>query len=175
MDATTSAEIGPLQATPKQAERLARLRRFNLLFVYLPIAILSLLLLGLVGWLIWRAVVIGVDQTRTTTGAVADIIVMLTLCPLMLLCATGPAAAIALIVRSRQQADPAQPRTRPEGVGWLQAQLWRLDNIITVAAEKIAAVVDRVAAPIIALRARFAFVETWLESLWARLQRPWGR
>ncbi|MEM7799550.1 MAG: hypothetical protein AAF633_10200 [Chloroflexota bacterium] len=77
----------------------ARLRRSHLLRLYLPVGLMSLLILGLSIVLIWLTQAPAAERSRdwvSFASAGADLIIIVTLLPLMVLCALLPAGVVAL-------------------------------------------------------------------------------
>ena len=70
----------------RQTDRRARIRRFNLLAVYLPIGLASLLALALTILLLIAALGDGSSKALETISAVADSVMILAIIPTMVLC-----------------------------------------------------------------------------------------
>lgn len=109
------------QPTPEQIARATAQRRFNALFVYSPLLLFTLALLGFSIAMIYFAVVR--EPWRPMVSAVADLLVILTVLPTLLLCALLPAGAVAVVIQGRQR-------------GWtplhsLQVLFWRLDSLVS--------------------------------------------
>jgi hypothetical protein len=87
----------------------------------------------------------------------ADIIVILTTMPLLLLCAIVPAGATFLFIRGRRNGSAPLQR--------LQRLLWRADNGLTEVRQKTTEIAPRVARPVISLHAAWAYLRTFLGQL----------
>ena len=133
MEATeTLPETPPIEWAPSQAQRNREkaLRRFNALFVYGPLGLGVLIVLGLLGWLFWAAVLpqsfTGADTAgaRGLASGLADTIFILMALPWALLCPLLPIAFIAGIFYSRRQGHAPLRR--------LQHLFWRLDGFLHV-------------------------------------------
>jgi hypothetical protein len=145
------------QPVPEQLERAAALRQFNRLFVYLPLAVFSLAGLVLVGLLLWGVFSPNVTGTREFVSGLADLVVIMTVMPLLLLCAIVPAAAIGWLVYRRQQ--PRQEHGR------FQTLFWRLDTLLTRFQATLATTLPKAAAPVIKGHAWAAYLRALLENL----------
>jgi hypothetical protein len=162
MSTTLPAPIQSIQpepiGTPAQQERAATLRRFNLFFVYLPVALLLLLTLGLMGVLAWLTIGGGGDESsRSVVSGVADIFTILFILPVTLLCAIVPLATIGLIVYGRQQGwGPLR---------WLQRTLWKVEDTVAKVHYKSEEIAPKVARPVISLHALVAYIKTFLTYL----------
>ncbi|MCB9418462.1 MAG: hypothetical protein H6667_01545 [Ardenticatenaceae bacterium] len=142
------------QPSQSQLERASALRRFNWLYVYGPVIVFSLIGLVLVGLLLWGVFSPNVTGAREFASGLADLVMIFTIMPLLLLCAIVPAAAIGLVVYRRQQ--PKQEHGR------FQTLLWRLDTLVTKAKDKTAQTMPKAAAPVIKGHAWVAYIRTLL-------------
>lgn len=150
------------QPTAVQLERAQALRSFNRLFIYLPLALLALTVVGLavaMGWLTLFADTATEMRAREVVSGVADIIVILVTLPLTLVCALLPAAAIGLYVYDR-----GRERTR---IASLQRLIWRGEAKIYPLVEKLLRLLPKVARPIIKINTTLAYFGV----LWARFKR----
>lgn len=143
--------------TLEQHQRAAALRRFNWLFVYTPIIVLSLAALIFVILLLWGVLSTGIEGTSAFVSGLADVIVILFTLPLLILCAVGPAALVAMIVLAvRRRRDPQAASVLER----LHRLLWRLDNIVERVLVRTKELAPRVGEPLINLHARTAYVKT---------------
>lgn len=145
------------QPSPEQLERAAALQRFNRLYVYIPLAVFSLAAVALVTLMLWGVFSPNVVGTREFVSGLADLVVIMTVMPLLLLCLIGPAAAVGLVVYRRQQ--PKREHGR------FHILLWRLDALVTKAQDAISATTPKAAAPVIKGYAWMAFMQTLLENV----------
>jgi hypothetical protein len=83
--------------------------------------------------------------------------VILTVMPLLLLCAIVPAAAVGLVVYRRQQ--PKREHGR------FQTLIWRLDTLITTAQDKTATTMPKIAAPVVKGYVWGAYVRALVENI----------
>lgn len=157
MTTTEQTVTEAYQPTPEQLERAAALRRFNRLYLYLPLAVFSLAGLVLIGLLLWGVFSPNIVGTREFASGLADLVVILTTLPLLLLCALVPAGAVGLAVYRRQQ--PKREHGR------FQTLIWRLDALVTKAKDTAATTLPKAAAPLIKGHAWVAYVRTWYETV----------
>lgn len=150
------------QPTPEQEARRARLRRFNRLVIYLPLGLVALAWIALVAILFWLSVAgewfaIETNQThyRQLFSAIADIVTMLALMPMLLLCALPPVGAIALVTyrRQRKTEAPSAPSL---------PLFWRIENIVRAVRDRTAVTLPRMARPVINAHARSAFIRRFI-------------
>jgi hypothetical protein len=162
MSTTLPAPLQPTQpqpiGKPAQLDRDAALRRFNLFFVYLPVAILLIVVLLLMGFLAWLTIGGGGDETsRSTVSGVADLFTILFVLPITLLCAILPLGFTGLLIYGRrQQWAPLR---------WLQRTLWKAEDTVVAVRLKTEAITPKVARPIISLHAIVAYIKTFLTYL----------
>ena len=152
-----TAEYQPSEA---QLERARALDRFNLWAVYLPVIVVSLLVLVLLALLIWIAVIN--DRSRTLVSATADLLTILAIAPTLLLCALLPGLAIYTVVEGRRR-DMAPLRS-------LQRLFWRLESLIVRVRGIVNQYAPQVARPVTRFNAWFARQETLI----TRLLTPGG-
>ena len=145
------------QPTPVQLERALALRRFNRRYIYLPVGVFSLLALALVGLMLWGVLSPNVSGTRAFVSGLADLVVILTVMPLMLLCAIVPAAAFGLMVYRRQQPQREHGR--------LQTLIWRIETFITKTQNTASNVTGKTASPLIKAHSRAAYIRALLQNL----------
>lgn len=164
------------QPTEIQLARAAALRRFNWLFVYVPIVLGTVSILFLLGFMFWQSFAPEQSETsRTLLSGIADVVLILTLMPMMLICALGPLALIGLAAfyYNRRQTQKDAPEPAPP-VGRLHLLLWRLDAIVNTAAQKSAELLPKIAQPVIQFNALLAYIESWfkqIRSLFSRNKR----
>jgi hypothetical protein len=165
---TTSAPSTRGSTYEPTGEQLARdraLKRFNRLYLYVPLGIAALIALGLVIALLVGVLLPGITGTAAFASALADIVLIMTLLPMLLLCAIVPGAYIALVYNQRQkrqqapQAGPMAYRSR------VQTLFWRLDKLIDTAVAKTTATAPQIAQPIVKLNSGLAFLSAFFNQL----------
>ncbi len=150
------SEPKTFEPTVAQEDRAKALRRFNRLFVYLPISIVGLGVLIVIGLLLWGSFSPNITGTRDFTSALADIIIILTIAPMMLVCAIFPAGLIALMVYGGK---------KPEGskYGRMQTVLWKLHNFADRLQSNRQVILDTAARPIIQGHAKVTYYQSILK------------
>lgn len=154
--------------TPEQEARLAARRRFNRRYVYLPMALITLLWVGFILLLLWLtvagawfAVDTQSDTYRQLISGAADFIIMGAVIPWLLLCGVATYLPIGLIIyRRRQKAEqPPEPASLP--------LFWRIDNVVHTVYERLnESILPAIARPVITAHA----IATFLRSLFTTLK-----
>lgn len=164
MEYTETAEVKPeYQPTDRQLERAAALRRFNRLFVYLPIILAALIGLFVVGLLFWVTLVQPGEGSRETVSGIASFVIILTSIPMTLLCAIPSVLFIALIVQGRQKGTAPIKR--------VQTIFWRLDSLVLRLQSTVNEFMPKMADVVIRGHAAVAFVRNLLNKLTNLLKR----
>jgi hypothetical protein len=144
--------------TEVQAKRTRSLRRFNWLFVYLPILLATGAVLALIGLLLWYSIIGGwagnveVQQGRALASGLADTIFILAALPWALLCPVLPLAFFAGLAASR--------RKGVSPVRSIQKLLHKLDDALMRVDQRLNQLVPRVTGVIITARAQVTRAET---------------
>lgn len=152
-----------VRPTPEQLERKRRQQRFTRRRVWLPVGAVILLWLLAIAGLLWLTVVgswFNMDTNQVTyrslVSGVADAILILSITPLLLLCALPSVGLIALVVRRR--------RREPESHSWTEGGrrlLWRVENGVMAVGRRLEEdVLPSVARPVTSAYALAAFVRT---------------
>ena len=149
------AQDTPYQPTAAQQARADALRRFNLWAIYVPLGLITAAILVLVVAMIVLAVI--QPRWRPTTSAVADLLVILTILPTLLLCTLLPAGAGFVFIDSRRKGR-APLRS-------LRTLLWRLDTLVSRVQRIVSDGVDRFAPQTARIRTTFVRLETTARSL----------
>lgn len=154
---TLSAQEDPQEYHPTttQLEREIALRRFNWLVLYIPIGLAGLAVLVLIGLMIWGTLSPHITGTREFASGMADLIVILTIVPLMLLCAIFPAAVLGYVVYRRQQPKREHGRFR--------TLFWRLETLLEKTSTRTETILPKAANPIIAGHAWATFWRTLID------------
>jgi hypothetical protein len=152
MTTPIQTETQVYQPSAPQRERAVSLRRFNRLAIYLPLVLAGIIILLIVGLLLWGILSPNIRGTQDFVSGLADLILILTIVPLLLVCAILPLAAVGYAVYSRQQ-----PKRE---YGRLQILFWRLDSLLEKAKGKVEPATLKAAQPIIAGRAQLSYWQT---------------
>jgi len=128
--------------TPEQLERKAALRRFNKLYVYLPMGIFTTIAIIAAIALFWGAFAINSEKSLSFISALADITVILAIIPLILIFTALVGGAIALYSYARSL--PKQKNGR------VHVFLWQLNNGINKVGDKTDEIAPKLIKPITA-------------------------
>jgi len=123
MENTNTVEPKPeYTPTPVQLARGAALRRFNLLYVYLPIIFAAVIAFFIIGLLFWVTLIQPGETSRVTVSGIASSVIVLVSLPMTILCALPSVLFIVLFVQGRNKglAPIKQIRTI----------FWRIDSLI---------------------------------------------
>lgn len=158
--------------TAEQLERAKARRRFNLLFIYLPLTIAAIGVVTLV-----VLMVIGVlnpmpETSRGFVSGLADLIIILVTLPLALVCGAVPLGLGGYLIHRRRQkpAPPVQTGEPAPAYGRLQRLFWKLEDLIVKSRGKSDEIMPKVAQPLIRGNAFFAYIETMLKHIGRWLQ-----
>ncbi len=163
----TSTSTTPYEPSANQLARAAAIRRFNRLYVYTPLVLGGLIILVLLGLMLW----VGLapqqwERFRPFFSGLADIIIIFTIMPMMLLCSIGPISLIALgayrYQKRKEQKESAEPAPPAKGV---QLLLWRLDAILDKTAVTVRDNAPKAAKPVIQFHAFLAYAASLLKQI----------
>jgi hypothetical protein len=159
----------PSSAPAPTAEQIARRtarKRFNRLYVYLPLALVAFLLLLLIVGMLWLTIGgrwfhIDTNQEyyRSLVSGVADAFLVLMLLPLILVCTLPPIGAIGFVVWRRRRR-----KVEPDGYGKLPL-FWRLDNVVTRVQSVTAATTPKLADPVVTVHGAASYIRTLLQEI----------
>lgn len=157
----------------EQLERDRALRRFNRLFVFLPLGVGALIAITLVVLLLIGVLVPGLSGAAEFASAMADLVIILFSLPLMLLCAILPVGYLAYVANKRQKRS-LQPQTGPlADHGRIQILLWRLQQLMERTEAKTVQTAPKIAGPVIRANAFFAYLGRWKDIV-IRTLRKWS-
>jgi hypothetical protein len=147
------------EPTAVQQQRLASRKRFNWLVLYTPLILAAIIIFTVIGLLLWGALSPHIVGTREFASGVADIIIIATTIPMVLLCLLPPLGMVGLVVYRRQK--------REEGVkyGRLQTLFWRIDKLLTTIHNKTDETLPKVAKPVMQMNGFFAFISTFIQQI----------
>lgn len=163
MTMPAATERDAYEPAPPQLARAQALRRFNRIFVLLPVTLFGTAVLVMIGLLLWGSLSPNIKGTREFASALADIVLIFTIVPMTLLCAVVPTAAIAFAVYRRQ----GEKRIH----GRFQTLLWRLESLLIRVQKRSEDVTDRAAGTVIEGHAGAAFVAALAEQVKDTIKR----
>jgi hypothetical protein len=138
----------------EQLNRDEALKRFNRLYVMVPIAIAAVIALALIVTLTIFAFLPNNVEARRFISGLADLIIILITLPMTLLCTAIPIVYVAIVLNRRQQRR-LYPQMGPMASGgrvqlflwWLQSKLDQAQTVIergsTVLADKVMKAYER--------------------------------
>ena len=164
MEYTTTTEVKPeYEPTARQIERDDALRRFNRLFVYLPILITAVIALAVIGLLFWVTIIQPGEASRETVSGIASAVVILVSLPMTVLCAIPSILIIAITVQGRKKGMAPIKR--------VQTLFWRLDGLVLRIQSAVNENVPKVANVVIKGHAVVAYVRNLLTKITNLLKR----
>jgi len=142
------------EPTVRQKERAARLRRFNWLFVYLPTSLITVLVIGI---LVYLLVISLPDnpEARKNVSAIADGLMILATLPLLVICGVLPALAFFVTIQARQRGIAPVLK--------IQRLSWRMEKGLVNISARVKNVSTRSVRPVINIHARWNYFVTLLK------------
>lgn len=171
MEMYPPASPPPYQPTAEQLARERDLRRFNRLYVYLPLGLFAFAALAVVILLLVGVFSPGIVGTEAFISALADVIIILWIMPMLVLIALLVIGFAALVLNRREKRKllPADSPLRQHGR--LQFLLWRVDGYLSRVQAQVNRAADAAVAPLISNHGRAAAVDAWIDIL----TRPFRR
>lgn len=164
MNHPANSQLEPIfEPSTRQIERAARIRKFNRIYILLPVSLAAIIALTLTILLIILALGIGTDEVRETISAVADSVLILTIIPTMILCAIVPTLFIAVSVQTKQKGIAPIRQTQ-----WF---FWRVQERLGFLGARIGILMEKIREPIVRISARYAYVQTFLMRLFKLFKR----
>ncbi|NCF65376.1 MAG: hypothetical protein JSV68_15535 [Anaerolineaceae bacterium] len=149
----------------EQLERDQILRRRTRLYIYLPLGIVSFIAVVLIVLILIGLFAPGIVGTAAFISAVADIIVILWIIPMILVVSILPITYIAYFVNRRQKRK-LDPQTGPLAYrSRLQVFLWRIQLFMNRTQVKTDELAPKVAEPVTEFNAILAYLGAWLNIL----------
>ncbi len=164
---TTTAEPS-YKPTDAQTERAAARRRFNRLYVYLPIWLLTAVILVLTGIMVWSVFTPAAAENAAFLSGVADLILIMVLLPSIILWGVIVGLPIAYYVNRYQERrkEPTPDQVYVRQYGRFRLILWQIDHKVEQLSqfiqERILPVIVR---PIIRVHELAAALKAWWETL----------
>jgi hypothetical protein len=153
------------EPTTAQLERDRLLRRRSRLYIYLPLGIVSFIALVLIALILIGLFAPGIQGTEEFISAVADIIVILWIIPMIVLVSLLPIAYVAYFVNRRQKRK-LDPQTGPLAYrSRVQVFLWRIQVFMDQTEVKTGELAPKVAKPVTNFNAYIAYLGAWLNIL----------
>lgn len=164
MEYTNIVEPKPeFKPTRVQEERAAALKRFNRLFVYVPILIAAVIALVVIGLLFWVTLIRPGESSRDTVSGIASAVVILASLPMTVLCAVPSILFIGAFVQGRKKGMAPLKR--------IQTIFWQIDNFVLRIQTAVNENTPKVAGVVIKAHAAVAYVRNLLNQLLNLLKR----
>ena len=167
------AQSEPTPFTPS-AEQLAReqaLKRFNRLYIYVPVSFAVILVIGLLVLMLIGIFAPGLVGAEEFLSGLSDTILVMWMLPMTVLCAIGPIMYLAYLVNLRQRRNQLPPDSPLLQHRRSQMAMWQAQDITDRVEQKTDDVADRVTEPFFKLGEFGAYVAAWLMIL----TRPFRR
>lgn len=161
----TDPNIRITQSSPTaiQEERAKSIRRFNLVFVYTPIAFLSLVALAIIALLLYLVVNPLSAETYATISGIADAVVIMGTLPLLIIFGALLLAIFSIWVRARRRGFAV---VRGSQKFFWRVQ-WALEDVQRIARQ----IGDMLASPFISIQAISAYIRSLFHQLIRLLKR----
>ena len=157
--------------TNEQLEREAALKRYNRLYIYVPVTIAVIFVIGLIVLMLVGIFAPGLVGADEFLSGLADTILVLWMIPMMVFCAIVPIAYIGYVVNRRQRRNQLPPDSPLLQHRRAQMAMWQAQDISERVDEKTDSVTDRIVQPFFSLGRFAAYVTAWLTIL----TRPFRR
>jgi hypothetical protein len=155
--------ISRSKATLEQEERAKEIRRFNQLFVYTPITLLSLISLAIIVLLLYFVINPPNNETYATISGIADAVVIMGVFPLIIISGVLLFLIFSIWVRSRRRGIAPVRGTQK----FLWRVSWALDDVYLITKR----VTERIANPFISIHAFAAYIRRLFLQLSGLLKR----
>lgn len=151
--------------TAEQLAREQQLRRFNRLYIALPLGLLALVAVGLVVLLLVGVFSPGIVGTEAFISALADIIIILWIMPMLVLMALLVIGFVALRLNRRQKRKLLPEDSLMLRYGRVQPFLWRVEGYLDRADAQVNRAADNMTEPLISNHGRAAAAKAWADIL----------
>ena len=153
----------PYEPTAEQAERAAELRRFNRLFVYGPIGLISAIVVTLIVLLLIVAINPPSGEALLFISGLADVALVIAILPIVIV----GAALLGLIgyayITARKNGTAPIRQT--------QRLLWRMDNVVGRLRVRTERAAEGVIQPFLSMNGAVAYVKTLIMQIMRMVKR----
>lgn len=155
------------EPTAEQLARAGALRRFNRLYVYVPVGLVTAVVLLTSLYLLYLALFPPTEDTYLFLSGLADFVLIMMLLPVVLIFGLVMTAVIGGYIyynffmdESERPIPPAPP------YGRVRTLLWRIDSLLLlIVLPKLRHYSHRITQPIIRFNGWFAYIQSWLNTL----------
>ena len=154
---------GHYEPTANQAARAAQLRKFNRLFIYLPIGLMAAIAVAVVVVLLIIAINPPSEEALVFISGLADVALVIAMLPVLVI------GAILIGLIGYGYTEARKNGTAP--VRQTQILLWRMDNLIGRIRIRTSEVADVVAQPFLKLNGAIAYARELVSQLIGMVKR----
>jgi hypothetical protein len=162
-----SAITSNFEPRAEQIARAAALRRFNRLYVYLPVGLVTAVVLLISLFLLYLALFPPTEDTYLFLSGLADFVLIMMLLPVVLIFGLVMTAVIGGYIYYNFVMDEAERPIPPAPpYGRVRTFLWRIDSLLLlIVLPNLRHYSQRITQPIIRFNGWFAYVQAWLDTL----------
>jgi hypothetical protein len=147
----------PHQPTTEQTQRAAELRRFNLMFVYVPLGLVAAIVIALIVIMLIWAINPPDESARRFLSGLADAALIMALLPFLIVCAGLVGLAGYAYSQARKRGTAPVART--------QRLLWRLDALVGRVTVRTVATTGLVVRPFLSINGGVAYLKMLITQL----------
>ncbi|MFN2135691.1 MAG: hypothetical protein ACK2UK_07040 [Candidatus Promineifilaceae bacterium] len=149
----------------EQLEREQQLKRFNRLYIYLPVGIVLFIAAGLIVLMLVGIFAPGLVGAEEFLSGLADTILVLWMLPMTVLCALGPVAYLGYLVNRRQRRSELPADSPLLQHSRTQMALWKAENIVDRVEQTAESSSDKIVQPIFEANVRAAGLRSWVDQV----------
>ena len=164
----------PFKPSDAQQEREAALKRFNRLYVLMPIILFCVISVLIIAAMIVAVLVMSVtdnvnEELISFISGLADITIITFTIPMIILMISGPLLLMAMINNSRKRRKAGKPAF--DQGGSFQVLLWKMDNLIQKSQNKTNEIAPQMADQVIRFNESIAYVAAFLKQIVSYFKR----
>lgn len=158
----------PFKPSATQREREAALKRFNRLYVLMPVIAITVISVLIITVMIIAVLVMAFSDTGNAKflsflSGLADITIIMFTIPMIILMISGPLLLGGMINMSRNRRKLDKPAF--DQGGSLQVLLWKMDNLIQKSQEKTNEIAPKMADQVIRFNESLAYVAAFFKQI----------
>jgi heme/copper-type cytochrome/quinol oxidase subunit 2 len=167
---TTTTSEPSYTPNEAQTERAEARRRFNRLYIYTPIFLLTAVILVLTGFMVWSIFAPTAAANASRLSGLADLILIMVLLPSIIIWGVIVGLPIAYYVNryQEQRTEPTPDQIYVRQYGRFRLILWQIDHKVEQLSQLIQErILPAIAQPIIRAHALGAALKAW----WMKVKR----
>jgi amino acid transporter len=137
--------------------------------VYAPVVLFSFIVILLVVLMLIGVLAPGLTGMAEFASAMADVVLIMFMIPLIILMLIGPLLLFALLNNSRNRRKAGKPRF--DQGGSFQVLLWKLDNLIQRSQTKTNEIAPKMADQVVRFNELLAYTEAFLKQIFSYFKR----